>query len=226
MRIWKGLITALFAFVLTSAPAAARDWTQTVTQTRAGAFVMGNPKAKIRLVEYLSMTCSHCAHFAGEAFAPLRAGYIGPGLVSLEIRHAVRDPFDLAATMLVRCGGAAAYFPATEAVLARQAAWMETAGEFQQQHGELEELSSIDRLIAYAEGSGLSALVVSRGLSKASIPACLGDAAEQKRVAAMVAEAWDKRKIGGTPAFMINGALQAGVFDWAALEPKLKSALK
>jgi protein-disulfide isomerase len=226
MRIWTRFVAALFAFVLATAPAAARDWSQTVTQTRAGAFVMGNPKAKVRLVEYLSMTCSHCAHFAGEAFAPLRAGYISAGLVSLEIRHAVRDPFDLAATMLVRCGGVAGYFPATEAVLARQPVWMEAASAFQQQHGDLEERSSTDRLIAYAEGSGLSDLVVARGLPKARVPACIGNEAEQKRVATMVAEAWDKRKIGGTPAFLINGVLQNGVFDWAALEPKLKAALK
>ncbi|HEX3677730.1 MAG TPA: thioredoxin domain-containing protein, partial [Sphingomicrobium sp.] len=39
------------------------DWTGVVAPTQAGGFVMGTPKAKVKLVEYGSMTCPHCAHF-------------------------------------------------------------------------------------------------------------------------------------------------------------------
>ncbi|HEX8580099.1 MAG TPA: thioredoxin domain-containing protein, partial [Allosphingosinicella sp.] len=39
------------------------DWTQTVSATPAGGFLMGNPAAKVKLVEYGSMTCGHCAAF-------------------------------------------------------------------------------------------------------------------------------------------------------------------
>ena len=37
------------------------DWTTVVSATPEGGFVMGNPNAKVKLVEYGSMTCPHCA---------------------------------------------------------------------------------------------------------------------------------------------------------------------
>ncbi|MEO8619159.1 MAG: thioredoxin domain-containing protein, partial [Sphingomicrobium sp.] len=42
----------------------ATDWSKTVAATPEGGIVMGNPKAKVTLVEYGSLTCSHCKHFA------------------------------------------------------------------------------------------------------------------------------------------------------------------
>ena len=39
------------------------DWTQIVTQTPQGSFLMGNPDAKVKLIEYGSMTCPHCREF-------------------------------------------------------------------------------------------------------------------------------------------------------------------
>jgi protein-disulfide isomerase len=229
MKMWVRFVAvplSLGAILAGQALAATRDWTRTVMQTPAGAYIMGNPRAKVRLVEYLSLTCPHCAHFTDLAAGPLKANYIGPGLVSLEVRHAVRDPFDLAATLLARCAGAASFFPAMEVVLARQPVWMESAAAFQQQAGDLDGKSPAQRLTALADGAGLTGLFVSRGVPPARIAACLSNAAEQKRLAAKTDEASTKRKIGGTPAFMINVTLQSGVSDWPTLEPKLKAALK
>jgi protein-disulfide isomerase len=42
----------------------------------------------------------------------------------------------------------------------------------------------------------------------------------------MTEEAWEKRKIPGTPAFLINGVLQENVSGWDALEPKIRAALR
>ena len=64
------------------------DWTETVTMTDRGGFLMGNPNAPVKLVEYASITCPHCAEFSEQGGAtaarPLRplaarsAGNIGP----------------------------------------------------------------------------------------------------------------------------------------------------
>lgn len=200
------------------------DWNGTVSRTPAGAYVIGNPKAKVKLVEYLSMTCGHCAHFAEQAWGPLRADYIGKGLVSLEVRHAIRDGLDLTASMLARCAGPAGYLGATEAVFAKQAEWAQRAGSFA---GEgLENKPINERMIAMAKGAGLDALFAARGMPAPRIAACLSNGAEQKILAGMAAEAWAERKIPGTPAFLINDMLQADVSNWEALEPKLKAALK
>src|SRR5690606_35752266 len=70
------------------------NWDTEVVPTEFGHRI-GNPNAKVKLVEYLSYTCPHCAEFARQGEAPIKLGYLAPGKVSIEIRHLVRDPIDL-----------------------------------------------------------------------------------------------------------------------------------
>ena len=69
------------------------DWTTIVAQTPEGGFLMGNPNAKVKLVEFGSMTCPHCAEFDETACKPLIDNYVKTGLVSCEFRNFVRDPY-------------------------------------------------------------------------------------------------------------------------------------
>lgn len=229
MRILLALAAALLAIpALVPQPATARlaqrDWTKAVVRTPAGAFVIGNPQAKVRLVEYLSLTCGHCAHFTEQAWPKLKADYIGRGLVNLEVRHAVRDGFDLTGSLLARCAGPKGYFAATEAVLATQAEWGARTQSMPEE--DLAEKPLNARLMAAAKGSGFDRMFAARGMSPQRIAACLSDSREQKLLAAMAEEAWRTRKIEGTPAFLINNVLQPGVSSWEALEPRLAAALK
>ena len=104
--------------------ATAPNWISSVRVQPNGAFIMGKPAAPAKLVEYLSYTCSHCAHFTGEASAPLKASYITKGLASVEVRNAVRDRYDFTAALLARCGGPARFFGNSEALFATQAMWL------------------------------------------------------------------------------------------------------
>lgn len=201
-----------------------REWTKIVSRTPAGAFVTGNPNAKVKLVEYLSLTCGHCADFTEQAWPKLKADYIAKGLVSLEVRHAVRDGFDLTGSLLARCTGPKGYFAATEAVLTNQNEWAPRAESFSGE--KLEEMPLNARLMAMAKGSGLDRLFAARGMPPQRIAACLSDSREQKMLTAMTEEAWRTRKIDGTPAFLINDVLQPGVTSWAELEPRLAAVLK
>src|SRR5690554_2780554 len=97
-----------------------QNWSTTVTQTEEGGYVMGNPDAPIKLVEYMSITCSHCATFGEEAFNSIRDDYVESGRVSFEIRNFVRDPLDLTAAMLSRCGGEGPFFALTKQALNNQ----------------------------------------------------------------------------------------------------------
>jgi hypothetical protein len=60
-----------------SAPAG-KDWTQVVSKTGEG-FVMGNPNAPIKLVEYGSRLCPACGAFAREGYEPLTNDYVKSG---------------------------------------------------------------------------------------------------------------------------------------------------
>lgn len=206
---------------------AQRDWSAVYSISPAGGFVIGNPAAKVKLVEYMSLTCPHCAHFAESGWGALKAGFIRSGKVSLEVRNAVRDRYDLVATLLARCDGPKSSFVRNEALFARQDAWLARAASFDQAEGErLNGMSHQEAMTAMANGIGLDELLGPHGLPSARVKACLGNKAEQKKIAAMTKEAWEKRRIPGTPAFLINGVLQEDVSSWETLEPRLRAAIR
>ncbi len=100
------------------------DWSTVVTRTAEGGFVMGNPNAKAKLVEFGSMTCPHCAEFEETGVKPLIDNYVKKGLVSFEFRNYVRDPFDMTASLLARCSGESGFFGLTRNLYADQQQWI------------------------------------------------------------------------------------------------------
>ncbi|MBY8826006.1 DsbA family protein [Sphingomonas colocasiae] len=207
--------------------APARDWTRTAVPTKAGTYVFGNPAAKAKLVEYLSYTCSHCAHFTEEAWPALKRDYLARGTASIEVRHALRDPIDMAAALLARCDGPARFLDHSEAIFAAQRDLLAKGQQFMAANGErVRKLPEVQIASEFAHGSGLVALMRSRGMPQAKINACLANKGQLTVLAAMADEAWKVRKVPGTPAFLINGALAPDTNDWAALKPKLDAAAK
>ena len=103
-------------------PAKGRDWTDAVTPTRDGGFMLGNPAAKVKLVEFGSLTCPHCRAFDAEGVPKLLA-YVKTGKVSWEFRNYVRDSFDITAALIARCNGPRSFFPLTRALFNDQPAW-------------------------------------------------------------------------------------------------------
>lgn len=198
--------------------AASTDWSKRASITDKGAYVLGNPKAKVRLIEYVSYTCSHCAHFVGEAEAPLKRDYVSRGTAAIELRHAVRDPFDYAATLLARCGGPDRFFGNTEAIMAAQSQWLAKAESYQGPRA----ASVDDGLRAVTKAVGLDKIMLARGFTAQQIDACLVDDVQQKTLGAMTEASF--ARIKGTPSFEINGTVLDGVHDWASLEPQLKAA--
>lgn len=218
---------ALFAIAaLTLIAAAPVNWTSRARQLPSGAIVLGNPAAKVKFVEYLSFSCSHCADFTAETKLPLKRDYVAKGTVSVEIRNAVRDGYDFTAALLVRCGGPSRFFGNSEAIMASQSAWLGKAAAFDAANSEqISKLPINQRLPLIARGVGLDSIMKARGFTPAQINACLISKGDQKAVVDMTSEAWNVRKISGTPAFLINGQLTTVPGKWGTIEPELKSAL-
>ena len=216
MRIMLGLL-ALF----TLGAAKPVDWTKTVTRTPAGSYVIGNPAAKVRLVEFMSYTCPHCAHFTAEGTAPLMRGYVARGTVAFELRNAVRDPLDLAAAIATRCGAPARFPGNHETVFAAQNALFEGAGKFDPAPTAKDPVAGMKAL---SRASGLTAIMAKRGVAPAALDACYTSKAAQAPVIAMTNDAWNTRKIPGTPAFFIGGKL-IEANSWETIEPLLRAAL-
>lgn len=232
-HVFVALLAATVALSGTAAEAAARpaaakaDWTHVVTATPEGGFRMGNPDAKVKLVEYLSFTCPHCAAFSGEAFGPLTQKYVGSGQLSFEVRVALRDALDFVAALSARCAAPPAYFGTVEDVMAAQTAWQGKAAEWIGAHrDELNGAGKMAAIRTLVTNAGLEAIVAKHGVTPAALGQCLEDKGAEAALQRSTEDAWSVRKINGTPGFLINGALQPDVFGWAALEPKIQAALK
>jgi protein-disulfide isomerase len=214
------LLLVTLGVALLTAAAPVRDWSIATRQLPNGAFVTGNPAASIKLVEYGSYTCSHCAAFSVESRAGLRGQMIKSGKVSLEYRHLIRDRLDLGAAILARCGGARGFVGASEAIFAAQSVWLQKIIDWQGAHPEVAQMDAPAQIKAYVAASGLDALMRARGLTPVAMTACLNNRAEIDRIVKMTGDA--PIEVRGTPSFFVNGEMQP-VSDWAHLEPILRA---
>ncbi len=202
--------------------APARDWTRNVVMTADGGFRMGNPAARVKLVEYGSLTCPHCAHFAEEGDAALGA-YVRRGTVSYEFRNYVLNGIDVTATLLARCSGPAGFFPMTHRLYATQKQWVgRISGLSEAQKEALRALPDRQRLARLAEAGGLTQIAALHGVSAARANQCLTDQAGMDRLN-RIGEAASALGVTGTPTFFING-VQAQVNTWPDIEPLLRQA--
>ncbi|WP_425419091.1 DsbA family protein [Oricola indica] len=85
--------------------------------------VEGAEDAPITVVEYASMTCSHCAHFHKETFPAIKENYIDTGKVRFILREFPFDPRAAAAFMLARCAPEGKYFAMVDVLFKQQQSW-------------------------------------------------------------------------------------------------------
>lgn len=205
------------------APPDGTQWAETVTISDKGGYIVGNPDAPLKLVEYASHTCGHCAQFSATGAQALHEKYIPTGVVSYELRNLIRDPIDLTIATLVRCGRPENMHP-----LADQA-WASLGDIFEkiQSRGAAMDaaakLPPEQRFIAMAETSGLTDFFAARGLSAAQARTCLADKAKIEAIAKNSQDQGSELKINGTPTFFLNGR-KLEVNSWSALEPILQRA--
>ena len=202
------------------------DWSTIVAKTPEGGYVMGNPAAKVKLVEFGSMTCPHCAEFEEKGVKALIDNYVKKGLVSFEFRNFVRDPYDLTASLLARCGGEASFFGLTRNLYADQQDWVgkiQAADPAKMQA--LQTMPPAQQFATIAELGGLKQYASLRGVPKAKGEQCLADQAAIDQLVQMNSDAVSQFSIPGTPSFVINGKLLDATATWDVLEPKIKEAL-
>jgi protein-disulfide isomerase len=211
------------------APPKYGDWSSVFSQTAEGGFLMGNPNAAVKLVEFGSMTCPHCAEFDEAAMKPLTETYVKTGKVSLEFRNFVRDPFDVAASLIARCGGATSFFGLTRGLYGDQSNWIaKIQGADQAAMTQIQALPPQQQFGEIAKIAGFQEWATMRGLPAEKTSACLSNQAEVDRLVQMQNDAVSAYNIPGTPAFLLNGELvtiEPGSTPWQQVEAKIKSAL-
>ncbi|WP_426034266.1 DsbA family protein [Cypionkella sp. TWP1-2-1b2] len=147
---------------------------------------IGQIDAKVKIVEYLSFTCPHCAAFHTEVYPQLKADYIDTGKVRLEYHEVYFDRYGLWAAMMARCGGEMRYIGITDILYDTQKDWAASDDP----NVVVENLKKIGR---------------TAGMDDKTLDACMKDAPMAEALVKHFETNMAADKVEGTPTFIING---------------------
>ncbi|MDH6268469.1 protein-disulfide isomerase [Rhizobium sp. SG_E_25_P2] len=163
---------------------------------------LGKDDAKVTIVEYMSMTCPHCARFHNSVFEEIKQKYIDSGKARFVLREFPLDNRAAAAIMLARCAPKEQYFPMVSALFKSQMTW------------------------ATAEDGRAALLQMSKlaGFSEQSFEACLTNQKLLDDVNATREKASKDFGVDSTPTFFINGKRYAGEMSVAEMSALIDAA--
>ena len=202
---------------------AGQSWTETFSATPEGGYLMGNPNAPIKVIEYGALSCSHCAEFSEKGFPKLRDEYVASGRVSFELRLFLLNALDMPAVLLATCGSPEAVIPLSEQFWAFQPTMFTNLQRDEAAFQQVNTLPTDKRFAGIAQLGGMSEFFASRGIAAAQGASCLADTTRATALATRN-DQWSKEyDITGTPTFFLNGS-KTGAGDWSTLEPLLQKA--
>jgi protein-disulfide isomerase len=168
-----------------------------------GEEVMGDDKAPVTIIEYASMTCPHCAHFALNTFPDIKSKYIDTGKVRFIFREFPFDPVAAGAFMLARCAGKDKFFPLVDLLFRTQQTW------------------AVEKPL-----EPLLATVKQAGFTEESFKACLANQKVLDGVEWVRNRAADKFKVDSTPTFFINGQVYKGAMSFEDMQKIIDPLVK
>lgn len=164
---------------------------------------LGEANAPVTIVEYMSMTCPHCANFHNKTFDAIKAKYIDSGKVRFIVREFPFDPRAAAAFMLARCAPEGQYFPMVSMLFKQQEQW------------------------AAAENGRDALLQMSKlaGFTQESFEACLTNQKLLDDVNAVMQRGAKEFGVKSTPTFFVNGEHYSGDMSVDVLSALIDSKL-
>jgi len=168
--------------------------------------VIGDPSSPVEIIEYASLTCSHCADFHTEILPKLKEDYIDTGKAYLVYQDFPLNAPALQASMVARCLPDSRYFGFIGLLFKTQERWAFNA----------------DYLISLRQNAKLA------GLNDEAFDACLENESLQQSLALTMQAASKKWEINSTPTFVINGGEEIirGAKDYSEFKTALDSILK
>ena len=203
---------------------AGKAWADVVEVTPEGGYRMGNPEAPIKLIEYGSLSCPHCAKFTQEGHEELVNDFIASGRVSWEFRSFAIHPQDVPLTMLATCSGKDAFFPLIQQIYLNFDAMNEPLMQkpVQDKANAAMQLPAAQRLPAMADALGYTQFFAQRGIATDQANKCLGNLENAKQIAAF-SDKYTNDGITGTPTLLINGS-KVDSTEWDVTKDALKAA--
>ncbi|PCI34301.1 MAG: hypothetical protein COB54_00465 [Alphaproteobacteria bacterium] len=165
--------------------------------------IIGDENAPIEIIEYASLTCSHCATFNEEILPELMKKYVNTGKVKIVFRNFVftRNAFDVFASSLSRCVTEKRFHPLVGLYFKRQRTWLKY-----QEFGELQQTKKYGKYAAlgFARGEAIKIAKIA-GMKESEAYQCLARTDVLKYLMDGNKEARDKYKVNATPTIIVNG---------------------
>ena len=143
---------------------------------------IGDANAPIKIIEYASLTCSHCAHFHNDILPALKTKYVDTGKVYIEFREFPLDDAALKGTLTARCLPEDKYESFVSLLFKNQEQWAH----------------NVDYMTSLKQNAKLA------GMSDATFEACHNEPMLKMQIAESMQTGKDKWKISATPTFIIN----------------------
>ena len=200
------------------------DWNQQVVRTEAGGWLVGNPDAPVKLLEYGSLTCPACAAFSMDAKGPLHEKYIASGVVNFELRSVpLHGVVDLLLTRILDCAPKEVAVPLADQVWANLNAVIDPVQANEAGLQAAFNLPEDQRFAAMAQAGQLDQFFAARGLSTDMTQQCLSDFEAVQSLAETISGAAEGDNVSGTPTFFLNGQPLSGT-SWSIVESALQQA--
>ena len=153
-------------------------------------FYIGKPDAPVTIIEYASMSCSHCAEFHNETLDDLKSEYIDTGKVKFVFRDFPFNYPALAGSMILSCVPEDVRYDYMNALYKLQKNWV------MRDHSKTR--------------SELYKIMQSGGMQQDEFDACLSDINLENDILEGVMNAQREFNINRTPSFIVNGIVYSG----------------
>lgn len=176
------LIVAAVSFFLLNSAGATEEAAAPASTVALKELPLGKPDAPVKIYEYASLSCSHCAHFATTVLPEVKKQLLDTGKAVLIYRDFPLDQFAVKAAQVAHCVPDAQYYNMLEVLFSNQARWT----------GAKEPLDALQQLASLA------------GLDAAAFKACTENKALETAILERMKAGQDKFGINSTPTFIFN----------------------
>ena len=153
-------------------------------------FIIGNNNAPITIIEYASMSCSHCGNFHNNTLPDLKKEYIDTGKVKYVFRDFPYNYPALLGSMVMRCIPSEVRYDYMNALYKLQNRWVVRENAITRQE--------------------LYKIMQTGGMTKENFDTCLSNVDLENKILQEVMAAQSEFNIRSTPSFLINGDLLEG----------------
>ena len=166
-------------------------------------FIQGNPKSKVTVIEYASLTCGHCKAFQDTTYIELKKNYIDTGKIRFVYRDFPLDGLAAGGALLARCAPGDKGKVMIDLMFKNQAEWVRSQ-------------NPLEPLTGYAQLAGMS---------KADVDACLKNEAIMNKIREVQEVASNQYKVQSTPTFFVNEEKLEGVQTYEAMAKVIDEAI-